>query len=82
MKRLAYGVFAAGLTAVILTTPLSAQQNNANQNQAQNPNMAQFRLVILDQTGAGIPMAEVTVTPKAGGEPVFVAAVADRTLVP
>ena len=70
MKRLAYGVLTAGLAAVILTTPLSAQQNNANQNQAQNPNMAQFRLVILDQTGAGIPMAEVTVTPKSGGEPV------------
>jgi hypothetical protein len=68
MKRLAYGVFAAGLAALLLTTPLSAQQNNANQ--AQNQNMAQLSLVIVDQTGAGIPMAEVTVTPKSGGTPV------------
>jgi hypothetical protein len=64
MRRLLYGVFAASLAALFLTTPLSAQQNNANQNQAL------LRLVILDQTGAGIPMAEVTVTPKSGGAPV------------
>ena len=48
---------------MFLTAPLSAQQNNANQNQAL------LTLVIVDQTGAGIPMAEVIVTPK-GGAPV------------
>jgi hypothetical protein len=36
---------------------------------AQNANQAQLRLVIVDQTGAGIPSATVTVTP-VSGEPV------------
>jgi hypothetical protein len=57
MRRLLYA-----LVAVLLAAPLYAQQNNANQ--------SMLRLVIVDQTGAGIPGADVTVTPKAGGAPV------------
>ncbi|HET9195448.1 MAG TPA: TonB-dependent receptor [Vicinamibacterales bacterium] len=63
MRRLLSGVLAAGILAVLVATPLHAQ-NTANQNQAQ------LRLVIVDQTGAGIPAADVTITPKSGGEPV------------
>ena len=63
MTRLLPGVLAIGVLAALVATPLHAQ-NTANQNQAQ------LRLVIMDQTGAGIPMADVTVTPKSGGEPV------------
>ena len=63
MTRILPGVLAAGLLAALVATPLHAQ-NTANQNQAQ------LRLVIVDQTGAGIPMADVTITPKSGGEPV------------
>ena len=38
---------------------------------AQNANLAQLRLVIVDQTGAGIPGAMITVTPQgAGAKPV------------
>jgi hypothetical protein len=58
MRRLFFGIL-----ALVLTAPLYAQ-NNANQNQAQ------LRLVIVDQTGAGIPGADITITPKSGGEPV------------
>src|SRR5690606_38601567 len=36
---------------------------------AQNANLAQLRLVIVDQTGAGIPGAMVSVTPQGGGTP-------------
>ena len=64
MTRLLSGVFAAGLAAALLTAPLSAQQNQNQQN------MAQLSLVIVDQTGAGIPGADVTITPKSGGAPV------------
>ena len=54
----------AGALLALVRRRLRAQ-NNANQNQAQ------LRLVIVDQTGAGIPMADVTVTSTtAGGEPV------------
>jgi hypothetical protein len=63
MTRLLPGVLAIGVLAALVATPLHAQ-NTANQNQAQ------LRLVIMDQTGAGIPMADVTITPKSGGEPV------------
>jgi hypothetical protein len=38
---------------------------------AQNANQAQLRLVVVDQTGAGIPSATVVVTP-ASGEPITV----------
>ena len=58
MRRLLFGIL-----ALVLTAPLYAQ-NNANQNQAQ------LRLVIIDQTGAGIPGADITITPKSGGQPV------------
>ena len=69
--RLLSSAFVASLltacaVALFLTAPLSAQQNNANQNQ----NQAQLRLVVMDQTGAGIPQADVTITPKSGGQPV------------
>jgi len=65
MRRLLPGVLAAGILAAFIATPLHAQ-NTANANQ----NQAQLRLVIVDQTGAGIPAADVTITPKSGGEPV------------
>ena len=58
MRRLFFSIL-----AVLLATPLYAQQNN-------NANQSQLRLVIVDQTGAGIPGADVTVTPKSGGAPV------------
>jgi hypothetical protein len=35
---------------------------------AQNANLAQVRLVIVDQTGAGIPAAMVTLTPQSSGQ--------------
>jgi len=45
------------LLALLVAGPLSAQ--NAN-------NQTQLRLVVVDETGAGIPQATVTVTPAAG----------------
>jgi len=36
---------------------------------AQNANVAQLRLVIVDQTGAGIPAAIITVRPQGNGQP-------------
>lgn len=48
------------LLALLVAAPLSAQ--NAN-------NQSQLRLVVVDETGAGIPQATITVTP-AAGEPV------------
>src|SRR5687768_8872161 len=63
MTRILPGVLAAGLLAALVATPLHAQ-NTGNQNQAQ------LRLGIVDQTGAGLPMADVTITPKSGGVPV------------
>ncbi len=64
MKRLLFGVFTASLV-VCLAAPLVAQ-NNANQANQANQNQAMLQLVIVDQTGAGIPGAEVTITPKGG----------------
>jgi hypothetical protein len=55
MTRLLVPVF-----ALLVTSSVFAQQNAAQ---------TQLRLVIVDQTGAGIPAATVTVTP-AAGEPV------------
>jgi hypothetical protein len=46
--------------ALLVTAPLAAQ--NAN-------NQTQLRVVVVDETGAGIPQATIVVTP-AGGEPV------------
>src|SRR5687768_17895438 len=46
---------------LIAAAPLSAQQNTAGQ--------TQLRLTVVDQTGAGIPAATVTIKAKAG-EPV------------
>lgn len=46
--------------ALLAASPLFAQQNTAAANQAQ------LRLVIVDQTGAGIPGATVIVTPEGG----------------
>ena len=59
MRRLLLGIL-AGAIALVAATP-SFAQNNANQNQAS------LRLVIVDDTGAGIPMADITITPKAAG---------------
>jgi len=60
MKRLLFGALTAGALALCAATP-SFAQNNANQNQAS------LRLVIVDDTGAGIPMADVTITSKTAG---------------
>src|SRR5262245_27042310 len=49
------------IALVLFATPAFAQQNAANQ--------TQLRLVVVDQTGAGIPAATVQVKP-ATGEPV------------
>ena len=49
-----------GLAALLVAAPLAAQ--NAN-------NQTQLRLVVVDETGAGIPQATIIVTP-ASGEPV------------
>ena len=49
------------LVALLLAAPLHAQ----------NANQAQLRLIVIDQTGAGIPAATVTITP-ASGQPVTV----------
>jgi outer membrane receptor for ferrienterochelin and colicin len=49
-----------GLVALSVATPLAAQ--NAN-------NQTQLRLVVVDETGAGIPQATVVVTPPTG-EPI------------
>ena len=46
-----------GLLALVLASPVYAQQN---------ANQTQLRLVIVDQTGAGIPNATVIVTPQTG----------------
>jgi hypothetical protein len=55
MKRLLIAVL-----ALLVAAPLYAQ----------NANLAQLRLVIVDQTGAGIPNATITVTPQGGSQPV------------
>ena len=53
MKRLLILVL-----ALFAASPLAAQQNAANQ--------TQLRLVVVDQTGAGIPAATVIITPQGG----------------
>jgi outer membrane receptor for ferrienterochelin and colicin len=50
-----------GLMALLVAAPLAAQQNANNQ--------TQLRLVVVDETGAGIPHATVVVTPP-NGEPI------------
>ncbi len=50
-----------GLMALLIAAPLAAQQNTNNQ--------TQLRLVVVDETGAGIPQATVVVTPT-NGEPI------------
>jgi hypothetical protein len=52
---------AFALMALLVAAPLAAQ--NAG-------NQTQLRLVVVDETGAGIPQATITVTPANGGEPV------------
>src|SRR5262245_22089423 len=37
---------------------------------AQSASLAQLHLVVVDQTGAGIPAATITLTPTGGGTPV------------
>ena len=58
MKRLLTVV-----VALLLASPLLAQQNNAN--------LTQLRLTIVDQLGGGVPAANVVIVPPAG-EPVTV----------
>ena len=53
--------FVLGLLGLLAAAPVLAQ----------NANQAQLRLVVVDQTGAGIPSATVVVTP-ASGEPITV----------
>ena len=56
------------MTLLAGVSSAAAQQNAAQQN---NPNQAQLRLVIVDQTGAGIPGATVLVTPQSGNAITF-----------
>lgn len=53
-----------GCIALFLAAPLQAQQTAAAQ-----ANTTELRLVVVDETGAGIPAATITVTP-ASGEPI------------
>jgi hypothetical protein len=46
------------VVALLAASPLSAQQNTAN--------LTQLRLIVVDQTGAGIPGATVIITPPSG----------------
>jgi hypothetical protein len=55
MKRILLTVF-----ALLVAAPLYAQ----------NANLAQLRLVIVDQTGAGIPAAMISVTPQGAQQPI------------
>jgi hypothetical protein len=57
MKR-----FVIALVALLAASPLAAQQN---------ANQAQLRLVIVDQTGAGIPSATIVITPQSGAAVTF-----------
>lgn len=57
MKRLLFG-----LLTVLIAVPLHAQQ-------AAQANTSELRIVIVDETGAGIPAATVTIQP-ATGEPI------------
>ena len=52
------------LIAVLVAAPVHAQRNAPAA-----ANQAQLRVVIVDETGAGIPAATVVVTPE-GGEPI------------
>ena len=57
MKR-----FVIALVAVLAATPLAAQQN---------ANQTQLRLIVVDQTGAGIPSATIVITPQSGAAVTF-----------
>jgi hypothetical protein len=48
---------------------------------AQTSGLAQLHLVVVDQTGAGIPAATITLTPAAGGSPVLGSSSACSTLL-
>jgi hypothetical protein len=54
--------------ALLLAAPLYAQ----------NANLAQLRLIVVDQTGAGIPGAIITVTPQGAGASQAVTATSDE----
>ena len=56
MKRITLHGFIVGLIALFISAPLSAQ----------NANQTQLRLVVVDETGAGIPQATIIVTPASG----------------
>lgn len=57
-----------GFIAFVIAVPVSAQQARQPQAAAQ-ANTTELRVVVVDETGAGIPAATVTITP-ASGEPV------------
>src|SRR4030095_10245511 len=57
MKRLLF-IF----IALFIASPLAAQQN---------ANQSQLRLVVVDETGAGIPSATIVVTPSSGAAITF-----------
>ena len=65
MKRILFAVL-----ALLVAAPLFAQ----------NANLAQLRLVIVDQTGAGIPGAMITVTPQGAGAKAVTATSDERGL--
>jgi hypothetical protein len=60
-------IYFAILALLMIAAPAAAQTNAGAQTNAQNA--SELRLVIVDETGAGIPAATVTVTP-AAGEPI------------
>src|SRR5215510_4260257 len=54
--------FVVVLIVLILAAPVAAQQN---------ANQSQLRLVVVDETGAGIPSATIVITPAAGAAVTF-----------
>ena len=54
---------------LVITTPLAAQQGAAQSSNAGTANQSQLRIIVMDETGAGIPAATIVVTPQ-GREPV------------
>jgi hypothetical protein len=60
MTRLLFGLIAFVLAVPLTALPAAAQQANSTE----------LRIVIVDETGAGIPAVTVTVTPASTGQPV------------
>lgn len=68
--------------ALFLATPLFAQTPAAPAAGAAQGNTSELRIVIVDETGAGIPAATVTVTPAAGEAITFMGDERGRAISP